>query len=555
MADLAQLERALVNADAAGDAEAAKAFAGEIRRLRAASPAAPNQDHGILKNVILGGVKGASDIGATIVSPLDRLGITGMTPDQRREQLKQFFTENANPDSASFKVGEIGTQVAGTAGAGGALGKLAQVAGATPKVVAALESGGLTLGGNPATTVAGKVGDMALRSGAGAVTGTTMAGMVNPDDAKSGAIVGAALPPSLKAAGAIGKAVGSTAKGAIGATTGVGGEAINNAIQAGKSGNTAFLDNLRGNVPMTDVLADAKDALAAMRQARAAEYRSNMAGVAADKTTLDMQPILDAVNNQSRMGSYKGQVVRKNAVATVDDIKQTVENWAQLNPAEYHTPEGLDALKQAVGDIRDATQFGTPGRKAADSVYNAIKNQITQQAPEYAKAMKSYSEASELISEIERALSMNERASADTAMRKLQSLMRNNVQTNYGNRLDLAKQLEAQGGKDILPAVAGQAMNSWMPRGMIGQIEKGGGLLGMAMNPAAIPHIIAAAPMTSPRLMGEALYGVGRVAGSAGNAAQKTIANPKLSAMIQALRSPSGQALPAATINRLLVAP
>lgn len=41
MADLAQLERALVNADAAGDTAAATALAGEIRKMRAGTPTAP----------------------------------------------------------------------------------------------------------------------------------------------------------------------------------------------------------------------------------------------------------------------------------------------------------------------------------------------------------------------------------------------------------------------------------------------------------------------------------------------------------------------------------
>jgi hypothetical protein len=41
VADLAQLERALVNADAAGDTAAATALAGEIRKMRAGTPTAP----------------------------------------------------------------------------------------------------------------------------------------------------------------------------------------------------------------------------------------------------------------------------------------------------------------------------------------------------------------------------------------------------------------------------------------------------------------------------------------------------------------------------------
>jgi hypothetical protein len=162
------------------------------------------------------------------------------------------------------------------------------------------------------------------------------------------------------------------------------------------------------------------------------------------------------------MGSFKGQVINKNAAGTVDEVSGLVNQWKALDPAEYHTPEGLDALKKAIGDIRDSVQFGTPGRKAADTAYNAVKAQIDFQAPTYAKVMKDYSQASDALTEVEKALSLGNKAAADTSMRKLQSLMRNNVNTNYGNRLDLAKKLEEKGA-DILPAVAGQAASSMTP--------------------------------------------------------------------------------------------
>jgi hypothetical protein len=56
-----------------------------------------------------------------------------------------------------------------------------------------------------------------------------------------------------------------------------------------------------------------------------------------------------------------------------------------LDPAEFHTPEGIDPLKQKIGDIRDATQYGTPERVAANGIYNAVRQTIVDQAPEYAK--------------------------------------------------------------------------------------------------------------------------------------------------------------------------
>ena len=126
----------------------------------------------------------------------------------------------------------------------------------------------------------------------------------------------------------------------------------------------------------------------------------------------------------------------------------------------------------------------------------------------YARTMQAYTESSDLIREIELALSLGQRASADTAMRKLQSLTRNNVNTNYGQRVQLANELEQQGGRDIMTALAGQSMSSPIPRNLAGQAAGLGTLASSITNPATL----AAAPFMSPRLMGEAAYGLGQFA-------------------------------------------
>ena len=59
------------------------------------------------------------------------------------------------------------------------------------------------------------------------------------------------------------------------------------------------------------------------------------------------------------------------------------------------------------------------------------------------------------------------------------------------------------------------------------------------LNPAAL----AALPMTSPRLMGEALYGLGRIGGGAESAASYAMTNPKLAQMAAALRSPQAMSM------------
>ena len=492
-----------------------------------------NDRGGLLQNMAGGILRGAGSIGATLLAPIDAVArAAGVQNDyigrtDRREAMDAALkTAGVDTNSMSFQGGKLGTEIAGTLGAGGGVANLLtkaapKLAAAAPSVVEAIRTGGMSANG----------AGMVPRVIGGAINGGVTAGLVNPEDAATGAGIGGALPPAVKVAAAFGSAakngIASVAKNTLGMTTGAGADTFSTAYRAGKDGSTTFLDNMRGNVPMTDVLDSAKQALTNMRLARGAEYRTGMAGVAADKTVIDFAPIDKAINSISSMGSYKGQVLNKNAAGTVDEITGLVNQWKSLNPAEFHTPEGLDALKQAIGDIRDATQFGTPGRKAADSAYNAVKNEVAAQAPTYSKVMKDYTTASETLKEVERALSLGDKAAADTSMRKLQSLMRNNVNTNYGNRLGLAKTLE-QNGADILPAVAGQAASSWTPRGLQGMVATGAGVTSLLH-----PPTLAALPFTSPRLMGEAAYKLGAINRTAGGLLGK-VASP------QALGNSSG---------------
>lgn len=508
-----------------------------------------------------GVVRGAGSIGATIMTPFDYLarkaGVENslIGRSDRRQAMDGGLQElGADPNSMMYKTGKLGGEIAGTAGAGGALanglGRLAPALANAP-ILQSIASSGMKAGN------LGGVAGMTSRAIGGATTGGISSAMIDPETAGTGAMYGAALPPVLAGAGKLGslarKASSGAVKHTIGMTTGAGADTFSNAYRAGKEGGTAFLDNMRGNVPMTDVLDSAKDALSKMRADRGNQYRSGMIDIANDKSVIDFAPIDKVAKSLQSMGSFKGQVINKNAAGTVNEIAETISQWKGLNPAEYHTPEGLDALKKAIGDIRDSAQFGTPARKAADTAYNAIKSQIEFQAPTYAKVMKDYGQASQTLSEIEKALSLGNKASADTSMRKLQSLMRNNVNTNYGNRLNLAKTLE-DNGADILPALAGQAASSFTPRGLQGLAASGVGATSLlTWNPATL----AALPFTSPRLMGEAAYGLGAANRGIKNAVSRiplgtrNIGNSQsgLLQLPEELQQFGYQALPAVTNN------
>lgn len=462
----------------------------------------------IPRDLIAGGLRGAASIGSTILE----LGRTGnpelggqdvRTLAQRQQQRGAAVTSalgnmGADTDSAAFDVGKMAAEVGGTMGAGGAASQAATRAapaamGAAKRVVPKL-----------AQSVVG-----------GAASGGLSAGMVNPGEAGTGAMVGAAIP----VAGAIVQGAAGMAKQALGATTGVGDAAISQAVRAGREGGKTaqqFTEAMRGQSSMDDVLAAAKGNLDAMRQSKQAAYRAGMADISKDRTMLDFGGIDKALTDAAERVTYRGvsgtaspQVKSQTAALAIAKMSDEVAAWRKLDPKEFHTPEGFDALKQKLGDILEGIPFeDKTARLVAGKIYNAAKDSIQAQAPTYAKVMGDYSKASGTISEIEKALSLGDRASADTSMRKLQSLMRNNVNTSYGYRDDLARLMIDQGGNDIMPALAGQAMNSWVPRG----IQRATGGLGAAAlgGMGQLPAAAGFAAASSPRLVGESAYLMGR---------------------------------------------
>ena len=297
----------------------------------------------------------------------------------------------------------------------------------------------------------------------------------------------------------------------LGSTTGAGKESIVQAFRAGaKGGDTAdqFRANISGRADQTDVLDIAKANLQELNAAKQAEYRSGMVNIKNDKSILDFGDIDKSIENSLNKVTYKGKIVNEGAAKNLQEAKSIINEWKSLDPVEFHTPEGLDALKKRVGDVLESIPFEQKvARSSIGDIYNSVKSTIQKQAPTYAKTMKAYSDATEQIREIERSLSLGKKASVDTSMRKLQSLMRDNVQTNYGQRTKLGKELEAAGGQEFMPGLAGQALSNIMPRGLQGAASLPTGYL--AYGVGGIPAALITAATTSPRIMGEAAYGAG----------------------------------------------
>jgi hypothetical protein len=413
-------------------------------------------------------------------------------------QTAQRYAEQAKPyqetNPGSYLVGQVAGAVAPAAGIAKGIGMIPSFAKAAP---IAQNVGGAIVQGALMPNETGKTGENFYAQ--------------KTQEAPVNALLGT-IPSAISAGG---KGLASLLRKEAGMATGAGETALSEAYKAGKTGNQTFVENMRGIAPMENVLNQAKGALSNMKQDISKEYKLGMMDVGTDKSILDFKGIDKAISEAKNIASYKGQNINPQAGTALQEIRATVDEWKNLPSKEFHTPEGMDALKQKVGAILETIPYESgKARTIAQNIYHSIKNEIADQAPKYNEVMKGYSEGQDLIKEISKSLSLGDKASTATGLNKLQSLMRNNVNTNYGYRQELANTLmQKGGGGDIMPALAGQALSAKTPRGLVGQGLDVSALLGTALTGGAhIPATLATMATTSPRLMGETAYKAGQIA-------------------------------------------
>jgi hypothetical protein len=166
------------------------------------------------KDAVGGALSGAGSIGATLLTPYDlAVGNTQSksNPERRSAIDEGLKTAGANPDSVGFKTNKLVTQIAGTAGVGGLFGKAVSSVPFLSKFAPVIESGGFNLG---SAATGNAAANLAIRGTAGAGVGAAQAGLIDPKDAKTGAIIGGSLPAAAKVIGATAKATGKVLRGA-----------------------------------------------------------------------------------------------------------------------------------------------------------------------------------------------------------------------------------------------------------------------------------------------------------------------------------------------------
>lgn len=441
MATREEIYDAIRNADKAGDSEAVRKLGAYLQTMPSAQPAAPTSLTDDIKqgvgNIAAGAVRGAGSIGATLLWPIDKATdlikgdrgpnitglVTGKQPLSRNEERRKAMDEGlqmmgAEPDSLLYKGGKLGGEIAGTAGAGGLVAngitKFAPaVAEMAPSVINAIRTGGMSAPG----------ANIATRALGGGVNGLVSAGLVNPQDAISGGITGAALPPALAMAGKAGSAVGGLAKRAL-AGGGVAPEVAALAKRAEELGINIPADRLVQSKPL-DALASALNYVPFSGRAATESKMGTQLNQALSRTFGENSPNVTQALRQaeSKLGGQFDQFLKGNTVAMDQQFLHDLADSANKASKELGS-EGAGIIAKQVDEIVSKAANGTIDGQAAYNIKKTLDRIGQRNSPEawYAIDLKK-----KLMEALNRSVGPEQAQQFST------------LRQQYGNMLDLQK--------------------------------------------------------------------------------------------------------------------
>lgn len=270
--------------------------------------------------------------------------------------------------------------------------------------------------------------------------------------------------------------------------------ALKQAADAGRRGSETFLENLDGVVPAEDAVTKAQQAVTELYQGRGADYSRRMQRLKRNPETVAFDDVEKAIEGVRTVGRHKGI-----DISGASGVWNAVDNKVmEFFDKGLNSIEDFDAMKRAIGNIRDTHARGTPEYKVANDVARAINKTITEKAPIYANVMRDYRTASDTLSDIQSSLSLGAK-SQDTVLSKLRK-----TASGKGPRgttiLDLLESTEA--GRGLGDMLAGQMLSGTTPTG-VGPTIGAMGAVGLGD-----PTLLAASA-TSPRGAGRLAYDIG----------------------------------------------
>lgn len=298
------------------------------------------------------------------------------------------------------------------------------------------------------------------------------------------------------------KIVSPTAKGIaapiIGVTTGVGSEPVRQSAKR----STGFMKTLRRKKTAEEVAQDARGGLESLKAKRRTEYLDEFDQIENMPGDLDITPVKNKlgeilgesgiVRTDKGFDFTRASGIELSAEKDVEKVVKMVDGWGSKEGDL--TAKGVDLLKKRLGEFYHPNQ---KARRIVSSLEDTTKKILEKEIPGYAKMTKKYSQASKQINEIQKALSLNDRAAVDTQLKKLMMTMKEDSDF----RRSLIKLMEDESGIDLQGEISGLLMQDIIPKGFMGRSIATGQafMLFQTWNPSLWAGLMA----TSPRMVGE----------------------------------------------------
>tara|TARA_X000000368_G_scaffold349753_1_gene289940 strand:- start:2106 stop:3764 length:1659 start_codon:yes stop_codon:yes gene_type:complete len=303
----------------------------------------------------------------------------------------------------------------------------------------------------------------------------------------------------------------------LGNTTGVGSKALTVAYLSGKSGgsNMAHLtEHMRNSKKIDETLTTAQKLIKELRDNNKNVFIEGKNGMNLAETPMDINiinKILMDFKNKNTFAS--ASTLSTKAQKKLKIIEKHIEIWNK-NPA-LHNAKGFDMLKKLI-DAEYPTGVGNLGDSAmvVADIRSSIKDAVVKAVPEYANVMKTYEDAINVSKEIEKGLALTKNSASHTTLTKLNTAIKNNSASQFGNKANALALLDDTGRLESM--IAGDALNSWSPRGISGTIMPyGAGTLGLSsgVSGGMGTGLLTGGALlagSSPRLMGNLALGAGK---------------------------------------------
>jgi hypothetical protein len=289
------------------------------------------------------------------------------------------------------------------------------------------------------------------------------------------------------------------AKTVVGKTTGVGPEVVEQWLQATPDMRAA----MRSQLSEAAIASDAQGLLSNIGRKRKAAYQARLAQIEKQKGPIDVTKLGKELNDiESDFRIDIGAPTSDTAAETFRAIEKNVADT--LADAQGQTAIALDSLKQRLS--RKATDQLTVDKAMYKQMAKSVDDLLVKEVKGYKKMTSEYSEFSEIMDNAERAILGKSSATADTTLKKMMSVMKENPEIRRG----VMQELNKLGDTNLNAQVAGVLAKPKLPSGIFGNIVDASLIIG-AVSFGMNTQMLGLALMSSPRLMGELLSSVGIV--------------------------------------------